>query len=478
MFGIEAGSLVRLADRMCAATRTENQAAGARLVAIGELDVLMLRHYGARETWCSDTAAAITGEIAAAMRISRNWADSYLYYARALRLRLPKVGAVLCAGDISYSAFKTIVYRTDLITDPEVLARVDATLAARAVRWPDMTRGRLAGYVDKIVATADLDALRQRREHQAGREVSFWGGQGGISEMGGRLFTVDAEVLRARLDALAATVCAADPRTRDERRADAFGALAAGAQRMQCRCGREDCAAAAPVPKPVVIHVVADQASVDGSGRAPGVLLGAEELIPAELLAELAESARLRPVVQPVQDGPESGYRPSQALADFVRCRDLTCRFPGCEEPAINCDLDHTIAYADGGPTQAANLKCMCRKDHLLKTFWGWRDQQLPDGTIIWTSPAGQTYVTTPGSALLFPQLCTPTSEVATPDVGDATLDWDRAVMMPRRRHGRAQAHARYVTAERRQNQKAREARQSAAALTHTSYPDDHPPPF
>ncbi|ORB42312.1 hypothetical protein BST39_09985, partial [Mycobacterium paraseoulense] len=46
------------------------------------------------------------------------------------------------------------------------------------------------------------------------------------------------------------------------------------------------------------------------------------------------------------------------------------------------------------------------RTHHLVKTFWGWRDQQLPDGTLIWTSPARRTCVTTPGSALLFPSLC------------------------------------------------------------------------
>jgi hypothetical protein len=33
----------------------------------------------------------------------------------------------------------------------------------------------------------------------------------------------------------------------------------------------------------------------------------------------------------------------------------------------------------------------------------------LPDGTVILTSPSGQTHVTTPGSALLFPNLCAPT---------------------------------------------------------------------
>ena len=55
---------------------------------------------------------------------------------------------------------------------------------------------------------------------------------------------------------------------------------------------------------------------------------------------------------------------PSTALADFVRCRDLTCRFPGCDHPAIDCDLDHTIPYAQGGPTHAGNLKCYCRTHH------------------------------------------------------------------------------------------------------------------
>ena len=72
----------------------------------------------------------------------------------------------------------------------------------------------------------------------------------------------------------------------------------------------------------------------------------------------------------------------------------MTCRYPGCDQPADLCDLDHTIAYPVG-PTCAANLKCLCRKHHLLKTFWagrnGWGDRQLPDGTVIWTFQGGQT---------------------------------------------------------------------------------------
>jgi hypothetical protein len=38
--------------------------------------------------------------------------------------------------------------------------------------------------------------------------------------------------------------------------------------------------------------------------------------------------------------------------------------------------------------------------------------RKFPDGTVIWTSPSGQTYVTIPGSALLFPSLCAPTEDL------------------------------------------------------------------
>jgi hypothetical protein len=52
------------------------------------------------------------------------------------------------------------------------------------------------------------------------------------------------------------------------------------------------------------------------------------------------------------------------------------------------------------------SLKCpsTIRCHHRLKTFGGWRDRQLPDGTVRWTSPTGRTYWTSPAGADLFPQ--------------------------------------------------------------------------
>jgi hypothetical protein len=37
--------------------------------------------------------------------------------------------------------------------------------------------------------------------------------------------------------------------------------------------------------------------------------------------------------------------------------------------PALRCDIDHTIAFADGGRTHASNLKCLCRLHHLFRVF-------------------------------------------------------------------------------------------------------------
>jgi hypothetical protein len=427
----------------------------------------------------------VSAEVAAALRMSQGLAASQLRYARAMRERLPKLAEVFQAGDIDQRTFATIVYRTDLITDRDVLATVDGQLALTVVRWPSMTRSRLAGYIDKIVAKADADAVRRRTERRAEREVWFADLGSGLSEIHGSLLSPDAHALDKRLNILAGTVCEHDPRTREQRRADALAALAAGADRLRCRCGLRDCAGQKqPAATPVVIHVIADQATVDGRTGATASEVCADGLIAPDLVAELAVQAQLVPLAHPIDAAPEPGYVPSKKLAIFVRCRDLTCRWPGCDRPAFDCDLDHTLPYADGGPTHASNLKCYCRTHHLVKTFWGWRDQQLPDGTIILNSPAGKTYVTTPGSALLFPSLCLPTGDVQAPE-HHRPVDHcaERGAMMPKRRHTRAQDRANRVAAERRQNHQARTVHRAESMSYLGPAPpstdtDDEPPPF
>lgn len=341
-----------------------------------------------------------------------------------------------------------------------------------------MTKGRLATKIDQVVARHDKDAVRQAREKALDRRVTLLDQGNGATELAGLLMSTDAAALDERLDALAATVCPGDPRTTDQRRADSLGALAVGMDRLACRCENAHCPAGQRPSSPgVVIHIVAEQSTVQGRSDTPAYLLGPNTLVSAELVAELARQARVRPLMDPAQACPEPGYRPSSALADFVRARDLTCRAPGCDRPATHCDLDHTIPWP-AGPTHASNIKCLCRVHHLLKTFWGWRDEQLPDGRVVWTLPGGRRYVTTPGSALLFPRLCLPTGELTPPSMPADDRGGDRTAMMPTRRRTRAQNRAARITAERAHN---RDQRRNAHAdnLTGPAPPtDEEPPPF
>jgi hypothetical protein len=190
-----------LLERIGASARAENRAAAAQLTAIGELFGYRLSRCAETEDWAIDTEAAVSAEVAAELRISQGLAASRVRYARAMRERLPKVGAVFAAGDIDYAMFQTIVFRTDLVVDPQVLAAVDAELAVKVARWPSMSRGRLSAQVDKVVARTDADAVRRRKEFVADRKLWIVDVEGGLSHLEGSLLAPDAHAQDKRLDA-------------------------------------------------------------------------------------------------------------------------------------------------------------------------------------------------------------------------------------------------------------------------------------
>jgi hypothetical protein len=172
---------------------------------------------------------------------------------------------------------------------------------------------------------------------------------------------------------------------------------------------------------------------------------------------------------------PDPGYRPSAKNAEFIRWRDLTCRWPGCDRPVHRCDIDHTVPWPVG-PTHPSNNKPYCRTHHLIKTFCsGWSDRQLPDGTVVFTAPTGHTYRTEAHGAALFPTLGQSTGELDIPPAMQEP-DTDRAAMMPRRKQTRDQDRRHRINEERRQRSEliAEQERQRQAWLA-ANY---EPPPF
>ena len=98
-------------------------------------------------------------------------------------------------------------------------------------------------------------------------------------------------------------------------------------------------------------------------------------------------------------------YTPTPLMRCFVNARDRTCVFPGCEQPAEQCQLDHRIPFDQGGATTADNLFALCQKHHNVKTDR--RAFYVPDpatGDIIWLFADG-TYAMSNNNGLFSEQI-------------------------------------------------------------------------
>jgi hypothetical protein len=130
----------------------------------------------------------------------------------------------------------------------------------------------------------------------------------------------------------------------------------------------------------------------DRSGFVPGAML-------REQIAEAIESNGRDAVLFTrlltddggrLLDTTELGRYPSARLAEAIKIRAGTCRFPTCTVPADRCDLDHHEPHPHG-PTSGTNQDPFCRRHHRGKTF-AWLACLRDDHGVDWTMPDAETY--------------------------------------------------------------------------------------
>ena len=156
-------------------------------------------------------------------------------------------------------------------------------------------------------------------------------------------------------------------------------------------------------PGQLRIGVVVPLSSLLGLSDAPGELADRSGLIPGSVLREhivesLGPDSRdevlftrlLTDDDGRLMDTTELGRYASARLAQAIKVRAGTCRFPTCKVPADRCDLDHHDAWPEGR-TSADNLDPLCRRHHRGKTF-AWLASVRDHDAVDWTMPDAERY--------------------------------------------------------------------------------------
>jgi len=67
--------------------------------------------------------------------------------------------------------------------------------------------------------------------------------------------------------------------------------------------------------------------------------------------------------------------------------RDRGCAWQDCDRPPAWTSGHHLRHWADGGPTNKANLAMLCGHHHWLVHEGGWRLERGPDGRLVARPP-------------------------------------------------------------------------------------------
>jgi len=324
-------------------------------------------------------------EVAAALHVAPGTGAARLDWAIELTRRLPATLAAMESGGVTYSKARVISEET-LNLSPEAVAAVEEQVLAGI---EELTPGQLRRRVKKTVLAIDAAAADQRGEEaRRERKVVVSPRPDGMAEFWALLPAQDATALYNRLTDVARTARGSGGLSMDQRRADALSSVIYGT--------------AGPAGRPLVQLIMTD-ATLTGQSTDSADLIGYGPVTATTARNIAADS--IWQAMHTDRTGTITGvgrrrYRPSAALANLIRARDRTCRFPGCAQPATRTDIDHTTRYPDGA-TEETNLGCLCRRHHRMKTAGenhesGWKVTQHEPGVMEWTSPTGRPYTTYP----------------------------------------------------------------------------------
>lgn len=348
-------------------------------------------------------------DVATALRLSVNTAQSRIDVARVLTNHLPATCEALASGDISPSHATLIARETAEaikrgIPTEDLMMIESKALAHAEFHTPAQVGRKLRTLIAQFSPDAFEESVSIARD---ARSVRMYPESDGMATVIAFLPAEDAQTVMLAINSLISCQSARDEagreflapltsledspnldsRTAEMKRADALTAICGD---LLTRINPEY----QPHRRPVTVNITMDLPTALGLADNPAELAGYGP-IPASVARTLSADGKWRrfitdPVSGNLLDYGRETYLPPQQLVDFLTARDRICRFPSCSQPARVSDIDHAQPWENGGKTSAENLGLLCRRHHRMKTHDGWKLVSHSDGSCTWTSPVGK----------------------------------------------------------------------------------------
>lgn len=379
------------------ATSLEQQ---ALIDAAGASERIAVHEVDGRVVAVKDEAVA---ELALVTRQSELDVRRQLQAARTINAALPQVQQALTEGRIDAPRAMLIAATADRLpaaNAPELEQRLLAAAEVETVR-------ELRSTAEQAVRKIDPSGAAERAARAARRRAVWMNPDlDGNAILSARLSAADAHAVyrsitdaaRARRDAIDAAHDAAGlerPTTGMLCAEELVARLLAGPADPGDLAERSGVAVAGALA--VEVQVKVDLRTLAGLADESVDIDGTTSTDAAALRRWLHDVPDIRfrrlitdPETREVLDCGRSTYAPSAALRRFLVVRDGRCLWDGCEEPAVNCDIDHAVPWDAGGRTDRDNLNVFCRGHHLLKTFEGYRLQRGATGGWVLVTPTGE----------------------------------------------------------------------------------------
>ena len=344
-------------------------------------------------------------ELASALRVTENAAGMMLSRAESLVHSYPTVLESLSHANVTVRHAEILVDDLDVL-DPDVAAGLVGRALGLAESLPV---GSFRRALRRLIDRETAPSLTERHEAAVrGRRILVEPAGDSMSWVHALVPSVEAHAIYGRVTQKAVVIRDHDrgatrggepgdgsERSLDEIRADVFCDLLIDGtvpqHPKQARGIRATVVVTVPALALLGAEGVTDPAEVEGVGP-----------IPIETARELAGNASgwMRVLTHPetgaVISVGRTKYRPPPELAKLVKWRADRCMGPGCSKPASQCQIDHSVAWADGGETSVTNTAPFCQGHHTVKHHGGWQITHLGDGSLEWVSPHGRRYIVKP----------------------------------------------------------------------------------